>query len=111
MLGAAGLEIIGEIGVEAIHEKSVRQTTRLIELAQEAGLRVNSPLDPARRGGVVTIDIDRGEEIIAELQRREILVDYRPDAGIRISPHFYTADEELDHTIAEIVRLRGAASA
>jgi len=107
----AGLEIIGEIGVDAIHEKSVRQTTRLIELAQDADLRVNSPLDPARRGGVVTIDVDRGEGITRELQRREILVDYRPGAGIRISPHFYTADEELDHTIAEIARLRGAASA
>ncbi len=104
----SGLEIIREIGVGAIHEKSVRQTTRLIELAREAGLRVDTPLDSARRGGVVTIDIPSGMEITRELERQEILVDYRPGAGIRISPHFYTADEEVDRTMAEIVRLRRA---
>ena len=48
-----------------------------------------------------------GKAVTKELGRREILVDYRPGAGVRIAPHFYTTDEELDHTIAtmrEIVR-------
>jgi hypothetical protein len=40
--------------------------------------------------------------VTAELARREVLVDYRPQAGIRIAPHFYTSDEELEHTIGEI---------
>jgi kynureninase len=97
-----GYEIINQIGVDAIRTKSLRQTQRLIELADEAGFTVASCRDPARRGGVVVIDVPNGEEVTRELARREVLVDYRPNAGIRIAPHFYTADDELDRVIAEI---------
>jgi kynureninase len=98
----SGYEIVNEIGVPAIRAKSIRQTTRLIALADEAGLSVRTVRDPARRGGVVIIDTPNGKEATKELARREILVDYRPGAGIRIAPHFYTTDEELDHTIHEL---------
>lgn len=103
----SGYEIVNEIGVAAIRAKSVRQTQRLIALAEEAGLKVNTPRDPEQRGGVVILDVAEGKAVTKELGRREILVDYRPGAGVRIAPHFYTTDEELDHTIAtirEIVR-------
>jgi kynureninase len=43
--------------------------------------------------------------VVAELAKREVLVDYRPQAGIRIAPHFYTTDDELDHTIKEIQKI------
>jgi len=101
----AGYEIILEAGVERIRAKSMRQTGRLIELAQEAGFPVRTPLDPGRRGGTVTIDVPRGQEITAELSRRDFLVDYRPGGGIRISPHFYTTDDELELVIREIAAL------
>jgi kynureninase len=98
----SGYEIIGEIGVSAIREKSMRQTAKLIELAEEAGFRVNSPRDPQQRGGTVVIDVPNGYEITRELARRDYLVDYRPGAGIRVAPHFYSTDEELDLVIREI---------
>jgi kynureninase len=101
----SGYEIIGEIGVPAIREKSVRQTTRLIGLAEEAGFKVNSPRDPEQRGGTVVIDVPNGYEIVQELGRRDFLVDYRPGAGIRLAPHFYSKDEELELTIQEIKKL------
>jgi kynureninase len=102
----SGYEIVLEIGVDRIREKSTRQTTRLIELAESLGLRVTSPRDPARRGGTVTIDVDHGAAVVKELNRREIVVDYRPGAGVRVSPHFYTTDDEVEfavRSIAEIV--------
>jgi kynureninase len=98
----SGYEIIRQIGVRAIREKSVRQTTRLIELADEAGIPLRTCREPQRRGGVVILDVPNGKEVTRELGLREVLVDYRPGAGIRISPHFYTSDEELEHTIQEI---------
>ena len=101
----SGYEIIGEIGVPAIREKSIRQTERLIGLAEEAGFRVNSPRDPNQRGGTVVIDVPNGYEIVQELGRRDFLVDYRPGAGIRVAPHFYSKDEELELVIAEIKKL------
>ena len=101
----SGYEIVNEIGVEAIREKSVRQTQLMIALADAAGLTVRSPRDPQRRGGTVILDVPNGREATAELGRRQILVDYRPGAGIRIAPHFYTADEEVEHTIAELAAI------
>jgi kynureninase len=98
----SGYEIIAEVGVDRIREKSQRQTQRLIELAEEAGYRLNSPRNPAERGGVVVIDVPNGAAITRELASRNILVDYRPGAGIRVAPHFYTSDEELEITMREI---------
>ena len=106
----SGYEIIGEIGVDAIRKKSMRQTARLIELAEEAGFRINSPRDPNQRGGTVVIDVPNGYEIAQELGRRDYLVDYRPGAGIRVAPHFYSTDEELDLVIREIKSLSATPS-
>ncbi|HYL74344.1 MAG TPA: aminotransferase class V-fold PLP-dependent enzyme [Bryobacteraceae bacterium] len=98
----SGYEIINEVGVENIRAKSMRQTSMLIELALEAGFRVNSPKDPAQRGGTVTVDVPNGYEVTQELLRRDFLLDYRPGAGIRVAPHFYTKDEELGQVMQEI---------
>jgi kynureninase len=97
-----GVKIISEVGVAVIREKSKRQTTRLIELADQHGWRVNTPRDPEQRGGTVSIDMPESSEVCRELLKRDILVDYRPQAGVRFSPHFYTKDEELDSAIATV---------
>ena len=98
----SGYKIINEIGVAAIRAKSTRQTQRLIELASEAGFEVTSPRDPARRGGTVTINAPHAPAVTRELIRRETIVDYRPGAGVRVSPHFYTKDEELEHVVRQM---------
>ena len=95
-----GLQIIKEVGVEKIREKSKRQTARLIELADHHGWRVNTPRDPDQRGGTVSIDMPDAQAVSRELLAREVLVDYRPKAGVRFSPHFYNTDEEVDAAIA-----------
>jgi kynureninase len=106
----SGYEIINEIGVDKIRAKSVRQTSRLIELADEAGFGVNTPRNPEQRGGTVTLDVPNAQEVTQELLRRDFLLDYRPGAGIRIAPHFYTADEELDLVVREIQTILAAAA-
>lgn len=104
----SGYEVINKIGVDRIRSKSVRQTQHLIELAQEAGFRVTSPRNPAQRGGTITVWDDQAAALTKELIRREFIVDYRPGAGVRISPHFYTTDEELELVIAEMKKIRDA---
>jgi kynureninase len=101
----SGYEIINEIGVDKIREKSLRQTGRLIALADEAGFAVRSPREPERRGGTVIVDVESGYQVVQQLAARDVLVDFRPGAGIRIAPHFYSSDEELDITIREISSL------
>jgi kynureninase len=97
-----GLEILRQAGIENIRAKSVRQTGRLIEGALAHGWRVHTPRDPAERGGTVSVDCPHAQEVTRELLARDILVDYRPQAGIRLSPHFYNRDEEIDFALAQI---------
>jgi kynureninase len=98
----SGYEIVNEVGVERIREKNIRQTQKLIEMCEEAGLRITSPREPERRGGTITVAVEHAAAVTRELIRREVIVDYRPGAGVRISPHFYTKDEELEHVVREI---------
>lgn len=102
----SGYRMITEIGVESIRRKSVRQTTRLIELAQEAGFAVTSPKNASQRGGTVTVMHEHAAAITSELVGREFIVDFRPGAGVRISPHFYTTDGELELIIEEMKAIR-----
>lgn len=102
----SGYHIINKIGVEKIREKSVRQTTRLIGLAEEAGFTVTSPRNSEERGGTITVGHPNAAAITNELIRREFIVDYRPGAGVRISPHFYNTDEELELVINEMKKIR-----
>ena len=92
----AGYEIVRQIGVPAIREKSLRLTRRIIDHATRAGYPINTPLDDSQRGGAVIIDVPNGEAAANDLIRREIIIDYRPDAGIRISPHFYNNEDDID---------------
>ncbi len=95
-----GPRIVKRAGIEAIRAKSVRQTTRLIQLADDRGFRVHASRDPVRRGGTVAIRVPHAYEVAQTLLARDILVDYRPDAGIRIAPHFYTSDDEVELVMA-----------
>ena len=97
-----GLEIIQKVGVNTMRQKSVRQTSRVIEGALKRGWRVNSPRDSSERGGTVSVDCPHAQEVKNEMIARNILVDYRPGAGIRISPHFYNLDAEIDFTLTQI---------
>jgi kynureninase len=99
---AEGPKILRRAGIDAIREKSVRLTSRLIDLALDRGYIVKAPRDPARRGGTVAVDVPHGYEVTQHLLSRDILVDYRVGAGIRIAPHFFTKEEELDEAVHEI---------
>ena len=102
---SAGYDVIEEVGVERIRENSIRQTQLLIELLDDAGFEVGSPRDPARRGGTVLVKTPEFEAVHKELGRRQIICDFRPDAGIRLGPHFYNTDDELRFTVRQMVEI------
>jgi kynureninase len=97
-----GPRIVRRAGVDAVRAKSIRQTSRLIELADSRGYTVNAPREAARRGGTVAVDVPHAYEVAQVLLANDVLVDYRPGAGIRIAPHFYTTDEELERAMGLI---------
>jgi kynureninase len=97
-----GYDLIEEIGADRIRANSLRQTALLIDLLDEAGFDVGSPRDPARRGGTVTVRVPEFEAVHKALGERQILCDFRPEAGIRLGPHYFTTDDELSHAVSEI---------
>jgi len=97
-----GLEILNKVGIGAIREKSTSMSRRLIEGARTRGWRVNTPENPAERAGTVSIECPHAHEVCRELLARDILVDYRPKGGVRVSPHFYNREEECDFTLAQM---------
>ena len=97
-----GLEIINKVGIAAIREKSLRLTGRLLAGAKARGWRVNTAEDPAERGGTVSVECPHAAEVCRELVARNVLVDYRPKAGVRVSPHFYNSERECDFVLAQM---------
>jgi kynureninase len=104
----AGAEIVAELGVSQIRDKSLRQTAQVIAQCEAAGYRVNTPREPERRGGTVCFDFAGSERVAKALNASGFLCDHRPTSGIRMSPHFYTSDEEVARFMAEVERLRKA---
>jgi kynureninase len=98
----AGYDVVERVGSKAIRRKSLRQTRLLMDEGRARGFTPRSPERDAERGGMVILDVPHGEAVTRELIRREVLVDYRPGAGIRVSPHFYTSDDELLHCLDQI---------
>lgn len=106
LVAKPGHELIRSIGVPRIREHNIRLTTKIAELALERSLRVNTPLEPERRTGWIGIDFDGSERVAHALIAERTFIDYRPGCGIRVSAHFYTTDEEIDHFFTTLDRLR-----
>jgi kynureninase len=101
----AGYELVEEVGVQRIRERSMAQTALLGELLDGTGFEVLSPRDPDRRGGTVVVRTPEAEAVHRELEAREIICDFRPDAGIRLGPHFFNTDDELRFAASQIAEI------
>ena len=98
----AGYDVIEEVGVDAIRARSLDLTDHLIHLADRAGFEVTSPREPERRGASVSIRMPGFEGVHKELAERQVICDFRPETGLRLGPHFFNTEEELDHAVAQI---------
>jgi kynureninase len=98
----AGYDVIEEAGVDRIRERSLDLTDHLIHLADEAGYEVTSRRERLRRGASVTIRVPGFEGVHQELAERQILCDFRPEVGLRLGPHFFNTEAELEHAVDQI---------
>jgi kynureninase len=103
----AGYDLVEEAGIDRIRANSLRQTELLIGLLDDAGFEVVSPREPGRRGGSVVVRVPDFEAVHAELDARDILCDFRPDAGLRFGPHFFNTDEEIELAVSAIEEIVG----
>jgi len=106
VVARCGHQLIAQIGIARIREHNVRLTTAIAQMALERGLRVSTPLDPERRTGWIGIDFDGSERAYRELIARRVFIDHRPGCGLRVSPHFYTSDDEIERFFRELDAVR-----
>lgn len=110
-----GLKIIEEVGLETIQRESRRRTQRIVEFAKEQGWRLHSPEDVNQRGGSVMIEVDNLnpdtnpdlDQFVSKLAERRVFVDSRPGVGLRISPHFFNTDDEIEEALDVLSTLMG----
>lgn len=99
------LELISEIGVPVIRQRSIAMTERLREALLERGVVVTSPVDPEARNGMICLEPPAGRSgpgVVEALSRQGVVVDYRSDCGIRVSPHFYSSQDDLDRFLGAL---------
>ncbi|MDQ3894209.1 MAG: aminotransferase class V-fold PLP-dependent enzyme, partial [Actinomycetota bacterium] len=101
----AGYDLIEEVGVGRIRERSLRLTELLIDLLDDAGFTITSPRAAAQRGGTVTVLTPAFAAVHRELTERAVLCDFRPDVGLRLGPHFFTTEDELRHAVEQLVEI------
>src|SRR5262245_30400620 len=101
----AGLDIIAEVGVPEIRDRSKQMTARLLDLVDQYGFSTTAPRDPDRLAGTVVVNVPDAALVSRTLKARDFLVDYRAPVGIRISPHFYNTMDEIDRVMAEIASI------
>ena len=108
----AGYDVIEEVGVERIRERSLVLTQLLIDLCDEAGLGITSPRDPERRGGTVTVSTPDHAACHRELGERDVICDFRPgqEGGIRLGPHFFNTEDEVRRAVTELADIVASGS-
>jgi kynureninase len=104
----AGYDVIEEVGVNRIRERSREQTALLVDLLDDVGFPTGGPRDPDRRGGTVVVEVPGSKRVNRELERRGVICDWRPEVGLRLGPHFFNTDDELRFTVEQIVELAGS---
>jgi kynureninase len=109
MAARQGIRIIEEVGVDAIRKASSARTQEIIARAEEVGMQVRTPKDPKRRNGMVCLQFDGSQQAVQRLVERGIVVDWRPDCGLRMGPHFYNTDEDIDTFFEAVGTIMAAA--
>jgi selenocysteine lyase/cysteine desulfurase len=98
-----GQEIIDEVTVPRIRERNQYLTELLIEKARSAGFKIRGAARREDRSAIVMIAMDNPSAAVGHLAERGIIVDYRP-GHVRVSPHFYNVESELELVLDELVR-------
>ncbi|MEM3458904.1 MAG: aminotransferase class V-fold PLP-dependent enzyme [Candidatus Bathyarchaeia archaeon] len=95
------LKLLLEFGVENVQERILKLTDRIIEAVKDLELKLQTPEDPQYRSGIVNFKIDKPKKLTETLRQKGIVTSARA-RGLRVSPHFYNTEEEIDKLMEEV---------
>lgn len=104
-LGGA-LELVQELGIEAISRRLLHLTSRLVEGVRSKGYRVFSSREPTEASGIVSFysDVHAAEPLQSHLQNEHRIVTAVRGGRLRSSPHVYNTEKEIDQLIEALPR-------
>lgn len=94
-----------EIGIHNIRAHNLALCQIIIDRAQAAGLTVHSPLEHEQRTGFVAVEFETSKHASAQLIAEHYKHDWRPGCGLRLGPHFYNTQAEVERMMDRIVEL------
>ncbi|MFL6343885.1 MAG: aminotransferase class V-fold PLP-dependent enzyme [Nitrososphaeraceae archaeon] len=104
----AAIKYISRIGINQIERRILSITDYLIDKLQNLNLEILSPIEDKRyRSGIVVFKSNKRKkptDIVTELQKRERIIVSARGKGIRVSPHFYNNEEDIDRLVAALKR-------
>ncbi|HET7677433.1 MAG TPA: aminotransferase class V-fold PLP-dependent enzyme [Candidatus Limnocylindrales bacterium] len=103
-IARGGLELVREIGIERLHQRTLDLGAYTIRAAEAAGLRVRAVRDDEQRGGIVAVEVAQPKPVVDALAARGIITDFRPGL-VRLSPAFYNTEQEVEEVVAALEEL------
>jgi selenocysteine lyase/cysteine desulfurase len=101
----SAIEYIARIGIEQIEKRILYLTEYLVERLREFKVEIISPLEEEKgRSGIIVFKERNAQEVVRKLGRRRIMVSARGN-GIRVSPHFYNNENDIDKLASELKHL------
>ena len=101
---SAAMKLILEVGIDEIEKRVIGLTGYLVERLKEEGFKLQTPNIVECRSGIVSFFVNDPRGKVEKLEQKGIIVSARMN-GIRVSPHFYNTEEELDRLIKETKKL------
>ncbi len=105
----AAYENLHAVGLDRIRAHNLALARIIIERAQATDLTVHSPLADEQRTGFVAVDFPSSEAASKQLIAERYKLDWRPNCGLRLGPHFYNTEAEVHRLMDRVVALAGRA--
>ena len=104
-IASEGMQVLLEYGIEKIQNRIFQLTDHLIEQLQTLGdNEFITPLEKKYRSGIINIRTPDNIEVVKKLRENKIIVSSRY-GGIRISPHFYNTENDIDFLVEKLRKL------
>ena len=105
-LGAA-IELLLDVGIETVQDRVQGLGDMIIREAMARGFIVLTPNERAERGGIITVKGNFDPVMYCDVLKKQGIIVNARAGGLRVSPHFYTIEEEIQCFFEMLGRLTG----